>query len=119
MGEGSAPSPPIALGACSRFRMPMPTLIPLSPTQRGHRWGAQSILLSGLAPLLLLACVGAEAGTSDAAITYHCDGGTFFSAELLGKSARVTTLRNNYLLERRPSSIGHKYSDGRVFFIQD
>lgn len=68
--------------------------------------------------MLLLACVAAEPGTTDAA-TYHCADGTFFSVEFFGRSARVTTLRNNYLLERRASSIGRKYSAGDVFFIQD
>ena len=91
-----------------------------SPRERfwcGRQW-LWSIVISGMAPFLLLACAAAEPGSTDAA-TYHCDNGTFFSAEFFGRSARVTTLRNNYLLERRPSSIGRKYSAGDVFFIQD
>lgn len=76
-----------------------------------------SIAIPAIAPLLF-ACVAAEPGTTDAA-TYHCENGIFFSVEFFGRSARVTTLRNDYLLERRPSSIGRKYSADDVFFIQD
>jgi hypothetical protein len=69
--------------------------------------------------LLLLACAGAQPASRGAAATYHCENGVFFSAEFLGEGVRVTTLRESYVLERRPSSIGRKYSDGRIFFIQD
>ncbi|HLL32188.1 MAG TPA: hypothetical protein VK403_14455 [Allosphingosinicella sp.] len=83
---------------------------------RGRRQ-ARRIAALALAPFLLPGCIAAEAGTP--AATYHCENGTFFSAEFFGRSARVTTLRNSYLLERRPSSIGRKFSAGDVFFIQD
>ena len=99
----------------------MASAISRSPRKPARRSGrkARSILVSGLAAVFLLGCVGPEPGNSDAATTYHCEDGTFFSAEFLGRSARVTTLRNSYLLERRRSSIGRKYSEGDVFFIQD
>lgn len=90
-----------------------------SPRQFQGRDGRQiQTLIVGLGSFLLPGCIGAEAGAADAA-TYHCENRIFFSAEFFGRSARVTTLRNTYLLERRPSSIGRKYSDGDVFFIQD
>ena len=79
----------------------------------------RAIVAWALAPLSLMGCLGAEKGGSDAAATYQCEDGTFFSAEFFGRSARVTTLGNSYLLERRPSSIGRKYSAGTVVFIQD
>ena len=88
--------------------------------RRGRRLRLRRMGILGSAPFLLLGCAGAQPATSDgAAATYHCENGTFFGAEFLGRSARVTTLRNSYLLERRPSSIGRKYSDGDVYFIQD
>ena len=120
MGAVSAPS------RSHRPRVPIPREMSMTVAfRRSSRersvLGGRSVLsiaITGMAPLLLLACVAAEPGTTDAA-TYHCENGTFFSAEFLGRSARVTTLRNNYLLERRASSIGRKYSAGDVFFIQD
>jgi hypothetical protein len=89
-----------------------------SPEQRCRGGLRFRILISVLAPFLLPACLAAEPGAADAA-TYHCENGNFFSAEFFGRSSRVTTLRNSYLLERRPSSIGRKYSAGNVFFIRD
>lgn len=94
--------------------------VALSRTSR-HRpgRGGWCLIIPGFGPFLLLGCVAAEAVPSEAAATYHCENGTFFSAEFLDRSARVTTLRQSYLLEQRPSSIGRKYSTGNVFFIQD
>lgn len=96
--------------------------IAISPRWRKRRGRGtrqiRAVLLFGLAPFLLPGCIAAEAGAADAA-TYHCANGTFFSAEFLDRTAKVTTLRHTYLLEARPSSIGRKYSAGDVFFIQD
>ena len=52
-------------------------------------------------------------------VSFVCDGGVSFNVSYLNAQVRVTTKTESYILDRRPSSIGNKFSSDRVTFIHD
>jgi hypothetical protein len=86
--------------------------------------GAGKLFMAMIGPLLLH---GSLAACADSALalekglsaSFICEGGSLFRVRFFDGQVRITTRSGAYNLDRRPSSIGQKYSSGDTTFILD
>ena len=67
--------------------------------------------------MLLGGCASFNGPTTETA--FLCDGGASFKVAYRDRQARITTAAGQYVLDRRPSSIGKKFASTKVTFIHD